>query len=252
MRTNTVTFRGKQQVLDAYVANDMAAWSLWASKEDMPFAYEGYEDGISVEEGADYLAQCIDKLKKGGSEASYQLKVYDNWEPGAKLTMKSVPSRSFRFGLWELEGGEGSPYDKRTSGLIGRLEERLDQIQGAFMGKILEKIDQDDKREEDEPKKSGIAGVVEGLWSVPEIQTAVVGKILGWVSSVVPMKKPAAVAGVIDTGQAVEIAPDQYKKLEQAIPLLARVDPLLGDHLLALARMAHNEPGKYKMALSFL
>jgi hypothetical protein len=249
MRNNAVQFRGKKQVVNAYVANDMAAWSLWATKDDLTFAYEGDRDGIDVEEGADYLAQCIDALKAGGSEASYKLKVYDDWTPGAKITPKTVPSRSFNFGLYEAE--EGTPYEKRQSGVVGRLEERMDKMQDALMGKLLDKLDEEEEPVAAAPANGGIGSMLNGLLDMPEIRNAIAVRVAGFISSIMPAKKnPAQVAGI--DAAPVQIDPEQYKKLEQAIPMLAQVDPLLGDHLLALAQMAHNSPSKYSMALSFL
>jgi hypothetical protein len=258
MRNNAVQFRGIDAVVRAYVNNDMAAWSIWATKDDLMCAYEGDEDGICIQDGANMLRECLAELKKSGSEASYKLKVYYNWTAGELIKPKSVADRSFNFTTYT--GDEETAYESRTGKVMGKLEERFDKLQADLMGRLLDKIDNDDKDQEQEDKPGAaisgmLSGVLGTILEMPEVKAAIASKAIGLFNKIIPMnnqRNPAQVAGVADQQEPVTISPDQYGKVEKAVPMLAQVDPLIGDHLLSLAMMATNDPGKYKMALNFL
>jgi hypothetical protein len=246
MRNSAVQFRGPKQVVEAYIVNDMPGWSIWPTARDLSFAYEGND----ISEGATLLRQLINRLREGGSEAAYTLKVYDDVKKGAKITTVTPASRSFQFGLYEMEGDD-TPYQKRQNSTVGAIERRFQEMQDQFMSKVLKKMDEDDKAAAEPEKPQGLAGMLHGVLDLPGVKEALAAKVMGWLSSVIPVKPaPAQVAGI--EGELPKVSPDQYAKLEEAINILATCDPEIGDHLLALALMARDNPKKYKMALTFL
>ena len=250
MRSSAVQFRGPKQVVEAYMVNDMAGWSIWPTARDMMFAYEGGD----MDEGASLLRQTITRLREGGSEAAYTLKVYDDLKKNTKITTATPASRSFQFGLYELEGDD-TPYQKRQLSTMGALERRFEVMQDQFMTKVLRKMDEDEKREAEPEKPGGLAGILNGFLDHPGVKEALISKVMGWVGNLMapgsPRPVPAQVAGLEGESPAV-VSPEQYKKLEQAISILAKADPEIGDHLLSLALIARDNPKKYAMALTFL
>ena len=246
MKSSSVQFRGVKQVVKAYEQNDMAPWSLWWSPRDLMAKYEGN----SMQEGEAQLQAALSLLSEGGSEATYTLKVYEALPKGTKINSATPYSGSFNFGLFNYNEENGaSPYQKRQTAVLGAIDERFQELQDKYLGKIIAKMDEDDNREHDEPQ-GGVMGVIGSLLENPSIQQALIAKISGWLGLAMPqLTHPAQVAGV--DGQ-VQLSPDQYAKLEEAVQILAACDPEIGDHMLGLAKIARDNPSKYKMALTFL
>jgi hypothetical protein len=247
MRSSSVQFRGVKQVLNAYVQNDMPGWSLWWSPRDLMAKYEGG----SMQEGKDQLEAALNLLTEGGSEASYMLRVYEDLPKGQKINSATPYSGSFNFGLFDYQGGRSvgdmSPYQQRQSAVMGQIDARFQELQDKYLGKIIAKMEEDDKEEDEKP--SGIMGVIGSLLENPSVQQALMAKLSGWLGSPSMLPAPAQVAGV---GEGPKISQEQYDKLAEAVNILAGCDPLIGDHLLELAKIARDNPKKYKMALTFL
>jgi hypothetical protein len=116
-----------------------------------------------------------------------------------------------------------------------------------MIGSLTEKMEASD--DDESPKRSGIAGMLNGMIENPDIQRAIASKIMGWIGVNVPARGPAKVAGM--AGQSV-LLPGQPEKVQQALNILAGCDPELGDHLLGVAKIAQDDPGKYKWIVKML
>lgn len=250
MRSNTVSFRGVKQVLDAYTMQDMSAWSIWNGK-DLMFAYEG----DSVTQGGNELRQTLDALREGGSQASYSLKVYEDLPKKAKITSSTPYSRALSFSVFALDGDD-NPYQARQNTVIGALEARFTAMQEDMMGRMLKRMDEDDKKKEEViVEKSGIGALLNGLLEMPEIKQAIAMGAVSLMSKIMPMNKGALPAKVAGTSQGETVSvlnDDQVGKVQRAIDILCTKDPALGDHLLKVAELATNSPNKYKMFTGML
>lgn len=244
-----VQFRGKRQVVDAYEANDMAPWSVWCGPQNLMFAYEGNDIG----EGKEFLTQTLDKLKSGGSEAAYTLKVYDDQKKGSKISTVTPASRSFNFGVFDQDG-EDTPYHKRQMSTMGALENRFNQMQDKWMQEMIELMDEKKKEKEAPEPVGGIAGLINGLLDTPGVKEALAAKVIGLFGMGPAIgQAPAQVAGIQQGDpEMARISPQEYQLLEQAIAILATHDKKIGTHLMGLAVIARDSPAKYKMALTFL
>jgi len=238
-------FRGLNQVMKAYMANEVAAWSISCGKS-MPFKYEGDD----LNEGQQMLKQAFKMLKEGGSEAAYQLRVYDHM-PSGKILSNTPDSGSFSFGLFDYDG-EQSPYQKRTNSVLGAVNEKLEAFQAAWMEKVLDKVKQDEEEEAQPAKPAGIMGFVGAMLDNPQIQGMLMQKIFGWLNGGAQM--PAAIGAVEQGSQPAQVTltQDQVDKLNAAVDILMTCDPNLGDHLMKIATIARDEPGKYKMFAAML
>lgn len=244
MRNTAVLFRGKSAVVDAYIANDIPAWSIWNGPQQLIFKY----DGDDLTTGEDLLKQAIEKLRRSGSEAALTLKVYSDIKGGIK---SNTPfDNSFTFSLYDPTEG-GSPYQQNRTAVQQELDDMREEIRQLKAEPV----------EEEEPEKKGavgaIMGVIEKMLAEPEIRQAVMGFVVSKIRSFVnPFKpQPVATMGAVDTPQASAwdtLSEDQKTKLNQAVEILMQCDKEIGDHLLGLAMIAKNDPGKYQMALKFL
>lgn len=243
---SAVMFRGLKQVMDAYIANDIPAWSISSGKH-MPLKYEGDD----MTEGTQMLKAAFNMLKKGGSEAAYTLRVYDHL-PSGKILSNTPDSGSFSFGLFDYDG-EKSPYQQRTNSVLGAVNDKLEAFQAAWMEKILDKVKQDEEEEAQPAKPAGVMGFLGAMLDNPQIQQMLFHKIFTWLNPGQPA--PAAI-GAVEQGQTttaqVTLTQDQVDKLNAAVDILMTCDPNLGDHLMKIAVIARDNPGKYNMFAAML
>ncbi len=242
MRSSAVQFRGANKVAKAYLANDVAPWSIWNGPDQLIFKYEGQD----IEAGVKLLREGIQMLKDGGGEAVYTIRVYENLAKGTQITNKTPYSGSFNFALYDPAEGELTPYQNRQATLRDEYEERIAGLE--------KKVKEQEEAVPEEPQ--GIAGFFNGILDMPQVQQAIAGHVVNILSKIIPMKtnNAAQVSGIPDeaTNNEETLSPDQIAKVEKAIDLLALKDPKVGDHLLAVAKIAHESPAKYKAMILML
>jgi len=240
---SSVLFRGVNQVIKAYHAMDVPSWSMWAGKNQLLFSYSG-DDML---EGENMLREAISMLKEGGTDASLILKVYQD-VPNGKIKNNTPFDNSFGFSLYDLE--EDSPAMRyRTQG-YRNLEEKVEQLQQQLAGRA---------EEEEDEKPQGFMGKIGAILEKPEIQQMIIGAVAGYVKRFFNKEPIVASMGEIhqpahaEQGSAWDsLSAEQRDKVQNAMDILMRTDPKIGDHLYALALIAQNEPSKYQMALKFL
>jgi hypothetical protein len=230
----TVLFHGKDQVLQAYELNDVAPWGIWSGKE-LVTAY----DADDVTCGVGMLSDALDMLASGGSEGVLILRVYDPTTAAKGINYATPALRGFTF---KLHGDSGQPWQSSKQ-MIVDLQKRNALLEQA----LLERAAEDDEDEEDE--EGGIVGAIKGILTNPEQMRSIIGTVTQIVGIFKGMRgqQPAQVSGV-----AQPFSPDQQQKTDAAIDILEGVDPLLGDHLQAIAKIAVEDPQKYAFLISML
>jgi hypothetical protein len=250
MRSTAMVFRGSGQVLGAYVANDMPAWAICNGK-DIMFAAEETD----MTEGEASLREALEMIKKGGSKAIFTLRVYE-LEGKAKILSNTPYPRAIPFTVFDDEE-DLAPYDQRRRGYMRDVEERL-QAQDKVIMELRTQLAEAEEEQEEKPK--GVGGFLAGIMESPQGQQMFWNVVGAIVSKIVPMQNtgPAAVAG-ISQGDQVEqeeiqsvLEVGQPEKVQQAVNILCTKDPKLGDHLLAVAGIALNDPNKYKFLIGML
>jgi hypothetical protein len=242
MSASAVQFRGIENVVDAYKANRMAPFAILCGKTVIHTSEDLGNDDI--DDGATQLRQFLSLMERGGSEAKYTLQVYKLRE-GEEIDSNTPYKRGFNFSLWAA--GDLTPYQGRTYSQTQALQNRIDQLEA----KLAETMTED---EEDE--KWSIGKVLNGFMEMPEIREAIAMGALGLVSKVLPIKeRPAKVAGNDgnQTGQMVSVlTAKQVEKANNAMHILACLDPDLGDNLMKIALIAQNDLAKYKLYTKML
>jgi len=250
MKSNGVQFRGEEQVLKAYQMNDMGPWSLWQGN-NMPFVSE--EDDVNA--GADLLRQAMAMLKEGGSEATYTLRVYKKIPEGG-IRSNTPFDRSFNFSIYN-PGAVGSPFQQRTSAVIGVMNARFEEMQANIMERLLDKLDKEDEDEEAEKKKGpgGVVGMLNGLLENPQIKDLLMKKVADLIGSFLGTSPTVGAIGSLpgmEQPVPLSLEEEQITKIKEAVAILAQHDKKIGDHLLKLAALARDNPHKYKMGLQML
>ena len=234
MRGQPIPFRGREQVVEAYSANGIWPWAIFAGKE-LFIASEEDDEAVATNE----LDSTLRMLEKGGSDGIYTLRVYKNI-PASGIDYATKPSRGFNFKLYSDQ--TGTPWE-RDQQKISALTDRCAKLEQAL---------QEREEEDEEPEQvGGVLGMVNGLLSIPEIRTAAIGAITGLLSKVLNMNgstaQPAQVAGI--PGRTGD---DQIQKAENALDVLIQHDQKIGDHLEAIAKIAVQNPGLYNSLIGMI
>lgn len=233
--------------MKAYQNQGIAHWAIVNGKIVM-FATE---PDWSPEQCQSFLQQVLEDMKTGGSEAQFVLAVYRLKKTDKEITSATPMYRGFTFTLF---GEDDRPYAVRKSGYMEAVDQRLDQMQNMML-EFMKAQTEEPEKEKPATALDRVAGFLDGLLEMPDVKNRVALAAVGLIDKIIPMKfgnmnRPAAIAGTPEQQQAS--ARQQQQKIQQAINAIFPVDPDLGDHLLKVADIAVNNPGKYKMFISML
>jgi hypothetical protein len=236
--SKSVQFRGIENVLKAYNNKDVPRWALFQGNQFL----EKY-DGTDMKEGAQVLADFLGMIDQRSNDLNtYTLCVYD--DPGEKIKNTTKYDASFNFRLVDnfedhLQNKMSGAYEQRIAGLENRIAELT--------------------QDEPEPEPTGKDQIFAALGKIlehPQIQQVIANKILGVIDGVGDVvsglfKKPVAAAAIGSTTTR-PVVQDENQKLQQAINILATIDPTLGTNLLKLAEKVQGNPEKYNGIISML
>lgn len=259
MKSNACQFRGVNQTMAAYIANDVPTWSLKNGPNQLLFKY----DGTDMTEGEADLRATLAMLYKGGSAATYTLCVYEDWKKGQKIKNNTPYDNSFNFCIFEEE--EDRPYNQRKAAYLDAVDERMNRMEA-----MLKNLTEAEDVEEEEGQVSGFQKAIAGLLTHPQVVQALAGKVVGLIENIVPMNTIGKVAGVTTESQPADSNIDQEEKTKEfvrvwgllnqqdqckvsnALTILLKSDQQFPDHIEKLADMSINNVKTYNMALKFL
>lgn len=199
---------------------------------------------------------------KGRDMLETNLRVFENNKVGDPFTLKLHPgldkndlitdkspvyaSLNFRvFDQYTLPAGfiAGNNLNFENNPKLQALSDKVDALAG-----IME-------REPIEPAQTGLIANINKVLAIPGMAeqlspliSGLTNMILKGLNIPIPENKPintnyAGINGLSD---------DQETKIDQALEILEKIDPFLGDSLLKLASIAQKDPGKFKSLLSML
>jgi hypothetical protein len=241
---SSVQFTGIENIIEAFEANDIPYFGVFAGKslifKNPTRGEEAIQDTF---EASELLRSFLYKLNKG-SNAVYTLKLYEN-VPAGGITDKTPANFSINFRL-NLEGmyltnDKAVQYEQKQS----QQAEILAELKALRM-----KVETIEGTDEEEEEKNPIIGA---LTSNPEVMNALVmaavGAITGIISKFAPQQQPIKMQPAIN---GITDEPTEQQKIDKAIEVLSQSTPNLGDSLLILAKMSIDNPQQYKWLLGML
>lgn len=237
MANEAVHFRGIDSTVDAYEKNGVIPWAIISQKEIMfSCPAEMYTD---EEAASDNLRSILDMLKAQGSTCKYSLQVYKL--KGEEDILSNTPFyRSFRFSLESYT--DLSPYHLGRNTFASDMGNRMSKLED-MCERILAQKEEAPEYPEDKPFMAKLGGMFNGLLDNPMIQEVIAMKVAGFFGMRPPA--PGKVAGQDPEGYGL-LSADQVTKVQQAVQQLSQVDDKLGDHLLGVAKIARENPLKYR------
>jgi hypothetical protein len=230
----TIQFKGKAAVLDAYNSRGVAAFCI-CQGANMNFKYQADQDGESLEVGADLLEGYLDNLKD--SVAVYTLKVFE--DPAEKIRSNTPNDGAFNFRLSMPESEQG--------GRVGN-NEILSELNA--IRKRLDDQEQEEEQEEEPGNQEQLKGILNGVFGNPALMPIISNLAAAWATKLFPGDKPAPDPAALLNPAALSGVEDP--NINDAIATLKMMDPLLGAHLLKLAKIASEKPETYAMLLQLL
>lgn len=239
----SVQFRGIDNAVKAYENMDIPRWGLFQGSQFL-MKY----NGTNIKEGAELLQQYLDALDLRSADSNtYTLCIYDTAE---KINSATKYDASFNFRLVDnIDAYNGNKMSGLVENRIAGIEEKLNQLLA-------------DPEPAEPSAKDQLLGALGKILEVPQVQQALAGKLLGIIDGVgntisglfMPAGTQRAAIGNITTvnPDIEQTAKDENTRLQQAVGMLARVDPQLGTHLLKLAYIAEGDPVKYQNLISML
>lgn len=241
MGAKGVQFRGIVAVMEVYDNLKIIAWAIACDKNiNMKF------HGNTWEESREALNTFLTQLEKSGTSSVYTLHLYEDLPKGAKIRLSLEPDYSFNFVVLSDEDSRGVYGGRNTA--INSLLDKVTSLEAKLAAREAE------LEEEDDEEPGGIGAVINGILSDPSVKEWIRTKAIGLAdklisgtpastapANVIPMNSQPAKIGEVSAEDPVLINQDQAAKIQQALEILARVDPKLGDNLLKLAKIAENE-----------
>jgi len=270
--SSSVQFFGREKVMAAFEARGIETWGLFQSKQF-----------INAGEGSGSLDAFLQMLEPGGSQAIYTLKVYRDIADADEITDKTECNGSFNFKLFNPMAGASLPIEGNQVRRLGAIGDPIyDKIQGVIADEVGAAIDKrlsgnrDDEATEPQSVWDMLIGAIPGYLQEPEKLVPVInaiGAIFRPATAPEPATVPMSLAGRtvqrvgavkestapavtgLPAGAVTQPAINDDEKLQRLASVLDRLEAADSDiliHLEQLADLAEKQPGKYKLALSFL
>ena len=247
MGSKGVQFRGPGALMNAFDNCKITKWAVFYDKNiNCKYQDENWS------ESRETLSAFLTLLSRSNSTSVYTLSLYEDLKKDQKIKPSTEPDYSYNFTLFDEEL-TGSPWHNRRSEEQLQMKERIEQLEAKL------KLAEQESEYEDEPE--GIGAVINGILGSERFKSWIQDKAFYFADrlfdknpgAVIPMDsgKLGKVGGVKDT-DPVLIDEAQTKKAAQAVEVLARVDPHLGDNLLKIAAIAENDPAKYRTLAAML
>lgn len=231
-----VQFFGIDNVVSMAEKRSCPRWAIFNGRQFL-FKFEG----DSQEESSELLQKILEALEESQTDAIYTIKFYE--DTSGKIKENTPCDGSFNFKITDPATRE----EKKQSMILGttRNNERIDRME-AMMENILQRMNEPEDDTEPEPDPQSMNGILLGFLKEPDK----IVQMIGAVKQIFGGAKAVQAIGNIPA--VVPESSEEDKKILQAVDLLKKHDPKLGDHLLKLAAIAQTDPGAWKFLISTL
>jgi len=213
--------------------------------------------GASENESRETLEQFLKLLATSSSTAVYTLNLYEDLPVKTKIKPSLEADYAFNFTCYS-DLGQESPFHSQAYGRMQQLQDTVTRLEAQAAARAAEQ-----DLEEEPAEVGGVEGLLNGILGDDRVKVFIQNKMFeladSWIKPkpapapvrAMPMPQAASV-GAVDPEKPYVITEDQNIKITQALEILARVDPNLGDNLIKLAAIAQKEPSKYAMLAKML
>ena len=208
-------------------------YSVSDNKGNILFQYTGTD----IDEGRELLEQNLRVAESNEANDICMIKIHQKVAKGGNIDNKTPHIASIHFRPAQLRMHSTQPYQSYDYGGNSKMMEEIISLKSQLNAMQMKmEVDEDEDEDEDEPEQDNL---LSGIMNNPQIQSMLLSAISGLMS---PNK--AKVAGIDDVGED--------EKIFEAIQILKKHSPTIGDDLLLLCQIAENNPAQFNMLLSML
>jgi len=260
MAINKAMYNGVNQIMDAYDRNAQTPYyTVWAGK-DMIFSYN--EDDAK-QASSIHLMENLIACEQNEHSDILKIKFHPKKEK-TFITDKSPAIATLFVRVCDPNylKGQIQPYNPAPNYGLQNILEKQTEILSGLSNRLsaLEEVQMRDEEEADEVEEDAL-GKVGAILNHPAIQT-ILGILIPQIMPAITPKPQPIVAGV----QEQELVQEQnnfdieeinhteinYGQIDDALERLSKHTLTLAEDLTALADMADNNPGQFKMLLGML
>lgn len=264
MAINKAMYNGVNAIMDAYDRNAQTPYySVWAGK-DMIFSYN--ED--DQEAGRIHLLENLIACEQNEHSDILKIKFHPKKEK-TFITDRSPAIATLFVRVCDPNylKGQIQPYNPGPNYGLQNILEKQTEILSGLSNRLsaLEEVQMQEEEEADDVEEEDTLGKIGAILNHPAIQT-MLGVLLPQIMPAMQPQPQATVSGVEtkeellvgqDVGnefdiEAVDHAEINYGLIDEALERLSKHTPTLAEDLTALADLADNNPGQFKMLLAML
>lgn len=224
-------------------------YSIWKGARQLVFSWNNDD----LQEGQQTLLENLQAFEQSGVSDVFTLKLHSSLDKNDEITNNSpvYASLNFRacnpYQVAAVGGARGTEIIfPNNQGMQAMLEEiRAIRAEQQLLQQELQQVRDADKDEDE--GLGGFEGALIGLLKSPEVQRTVAAYIPGLMAKIMPGVTPAAPGSLGNVA-----APGEEEKIDQALDILEKYDPQLGEDLMILARIAQQDGAKFTMILNML
>lgn len=242
--SSIIQFRGVEPTLAAYELKGVEFWAVFQGKE---LCHKG--------EGTDDLRRYLEMVKKGGTEGTMLLKVYEDVDSVKQIKANTPADGTIGFCVADSYGGPGT----NTAWYMEKLK----------MEAEIRELKEGEK--EDKTVGGKIGNALLGLLDEPNELVQLIGSLRDLFRGPGPVAAPAI--GRVNTFAPMQVAPEpvaimpgntvtqnissmteeeKLRRLGASLDTLEKNDTKVVEHLEKLAKIAVDNPSQFKMLLMML
>lgn len=239
---NGIDLRGSEQVLQSFDLNATPFFAIYQGKD---LKFQHLENDI--DSAKELLVNNLNVLEQGGSSAPLKIVYYYDLNSNGKLSNENIKgSNTFR-----ICNGGPSNYNSFNDGQVIPIpyrESRANREQEARILALEQRLLEAEAEEEEETPQAvgGMQGVLAGLLNNPQIQDALVGRLIGFLDKILPAQTPAGNIPAMVSG-----ASDDDQQIRQSLQTLFSKGMTVAD-IQKLANIAETQTPYFNTLLSML
>jgi hypothetical protein len=249
--SKAVQLRGKNQVVKAFTNIGEKAWAIDYGRQQLHKCV-----GTDPQDAAAQLDDVLKIFQEANSQTSYTLRIFCEIDNVSKIKPSTEPDYSYNLTLFN-DDDERSPAMNRRDYYLEKMIDRLDQLEAKIAV----------REEEDVGEQEGVGDLpltpaqtlinhLNKILDLPAVQNKIGEITCGFFDKLFkpgPMNKATAGAiGSTPDQPITDISQADIEKINNAVQILAHIDPNLGDNLTMLATIAQNNPKKYQSLAGML
>lgn len=188
-----IDLKGMGQILAGFDFQETPYFAVYQGRD---LKFQCLENNSEV--ARDILAQNLAVLETNQNTSPFKIVFYYDLDKAGKLA-KANEKGSNTFRVCEPMGTGGQMVAGAGGGHVAALMQEVRELKEV----VQQRFEQEEEEEESPTAHQGIGGVVGALLQNPEVQSALIGRVLSFLDQILPPATPKQVGAIAGIGEAV-------------------------------------------------